>query len=88
VIRLRVPTLHLNGEHDPLTVGVPNKFGAAVGPALEKIPSGMTLHSMFPSEDGVQAVPPRPGTTSDQDGNVTLSGSNWYRPAPPVPGSP
>jgi hypothetical protein len=51
-----VPTLHLNGEHDPLTVGVPNRFGAAVGPALEKIPSGMTLHSKFPSEDGVQAV--------------------------------
>lgn len=34
----------------------PEGFGAAVGPALEKIPSGMTLHSMFPSEDGAQAV--------------------------------
>jgi len=34
----------------------PEGFGAAVGPALEKIPSGMTLHSMFPSEDGGRAV--------------------------------
>jgi hypothetical protein len=34
----------------------PEGFGAAVGPALESIPSGMTLHSMFPSEDGQQAV--------------------------------
>ena len=34
----------------------PERFGAAVGPTLEKIPSGMTLHSMFPSEDGAQAV--------------------------------
>ena len=34
----------------------PEGFGAAVEPALETIPSGMTLHSMFPSEDGEQAV--------------------------------
>jgi len=34
----------------------PEGFGAAVGPTLEKIPSSMTLHSMFPSEDGTQAV--------------------------------
>jgi hypothetical protein len=31
-------------------------FGAAVGPALETIPSGMTLHRMFPSEDGERTV--------------------------------
>ena len=34
----------------------PERFGAAVGPAIEKIPASMTLHSMFPSEDGTQAV--------------------------------
>jgi hypothetical protein len=34
----------------------PEGFGAAVGPAIERIPSGMMLHSMFPSEDGRQAV--------------------------------
>ena len=34
----------------------PAGFSAAVGPAIEKIPSGMTLHSMFPSEDGERAV--------------------------------
>ena len=34
----------------------PEGFGAAVGPTLEKIPSRMTLHSMFPSEDGTRAV--------------------------------
>jgi hypothetical protein len=34
----------------------PEGYGAAVGPTLERIPSGMTLHSMFPSEDGAQAV--------------------------------
>jgi hypothetical protein len=34
----------------------PEGFGAAVGPAIERIPSGMTLHSMFPSEDGARAV--------------------------------
>jgi hypothetical protein len=32
------------------------RFGAAVGPAIEKIPASMTLHRMFPSEDGSQAV--------------------------------
>ena len=32
------------------------RFGAAVGPAIEKIPSSMTLHGMFPSEDGARAV--------------------------------
>jgi hypothetical protein len=32
------------------------RLGAAVGPAIEKIPASMTLHSMFPSEDGSQAV--------------------------------
>jgi pimeloyl-ACP methyl ester carboxylesterase len=25
-MRLRVPTLHLNGEHDPLTIGVPDRY--------------------------------------------------------------
>jgi hypothetical protein len=30
----------------------PEGYGAVV----ERIPSGMTLHSMFPSEDGAQAV--------------------------------
>jgi pimeloyl-ACP methyl ester carboxylesterase len=25
-MRLRVPTLHLNGEHDPLTIGVPASY--------------------------------------------------------------
>jgi hypothetical protein len=34
----------------------PEGFGAAVGPAIERIPAGMTLHSMFPSEDGARAV--------------------------------
>jgi hypothetical protein len=34
----------------------PEGFGAAVGPTLEKIPSGMTLHSMFPGEEGTKAV--------------------------------
>jgi hypothetical protein len=34
----------------------PEGFGAAAAQALERIPSGMTLHSMFPSEDGRQAV--------------------------------
>jgi pimeloyl-ACP methyl ester carboxylesterase len=26
-MRLHVPTLHLNGEHDPLTIGVPDTYG-------------------------------------------------------------
>jgi hypothetical protein len=34
----------------------PEGYAAAVGPTLERIPLGMTLHSMFPSEDGAQAV--------------------------------
>jgi hypothetical protein len=34
----------------------PEGFGAAAERALERVPSGMTLHSMFPSEDGRQAV--------------------------------
>lgn len=34
----------------------PEGFGAAVGPAIEKIPASMTLHSTFPSKDGARAV--------------------------------
>ena len=45
--------MHVIAVH---SINHPEKFGAAVGPAIEKIPSGMTLHSMFPSEDGSRAV--------------------------------
>ena len=45
--------MHVIAVH---TITDPEGFGAAVGPTLEKIPSSMTLHSMFPSEDGTQAV--------------------------------
>ena len=45
--------MHVIAVH---TVTDREAFGAAVGPAIEKIPASMTLHSMFPSEDGSQAV--------------------------------
>lgn len=45
--------MHVIAVHD---IKDPEGFGAVVGPTLEKIPSGMTLHSMFPGEDGTQAV--------------------------------
>ena len=45
--------MHVIAVHD---ITDPERFGAAVGPAIEKIPASMTLHSMFPSEDGLQAV--------------------------------
>jgi hypothetical protein len=45
--------VHVIAVHD---IQGPEAFGAAVGPAIEKIPPGMTLHSMFPSEDGLRAV--------------------------------
>jgi hypothetical protein len=45
--------MHVIAVHD---ITDPEGFGAAVGPALEKIPASMTLHGMFPSEDGSQAV--------------------------------
>jgi hypothetical protein len=45
--------MHVIAVH---SISDPEAFGAAVGPAIEKIPSSMTLHSMFPSEDGSQAV--------------------------------
>ena len=45
--------MHVIAVH---TITDPEGFGAAVGPTLERIPSGLTLHSMFPSEDGAQAV--------------------------------
>ena len=45
--------MHVIAVHD---IKDPEKFGAAVGPTLEKVPSGMKLHSMFPGEDGVHAV--------------------------------
>jgi hypothetical protein len=49
----------------------PEGFGAAASQALERIPSGMTLHSMFPSEDGRQAVdrgqPPRNQVEQNND---------------------
>ncbi len=39
VIRQRVPTLHLNGEHDPLTIGVPETYrGYADDMRLELVP--------------------------------------------------
>jgi hypothetical protein len=45
------------------TIIDPEGFGAAVGAALEKIPTSMTLHSMcpsdhsmYPSEDGPRSV--------------------------------
>jgi len=45
--------MHVIAVHD---ITDPEGFGAAVGPAIEKIPSGMALNSMFPSEDGARAV--------------------------------
>jgi len=45
--------MHVIAVHD---ITDPEGFGAAVGPAIEKIPSGMALNSMFPSEDGSRAV--------------------------------
>src|SRR5205823_1454574 len=45
----RMASMHVIAVH---TITDPEGFGAAVGPAIEKIPSSMTLHSMFPSEDG------------------------------------
>jgi hypothetical protein len=45
--------MHVIALHD---ITDPEGFAAAVGPAIERIPSGMTLHSMFPSENGAQAV--------------------------------
>ena len=45
--------MHVIAVHD---IRDPEGFAAAAGSAIEKIPSGMTLHSMFPSEDGARAV--------------------------------
>jgi hypothetical protein len=45
--------VHVIAVHD---ITDPERFGAAAGPAIEQIPASMTLHSMFPSEDGSRAV--------------------------------
>jgi hypothetical protein len=45
--------MHVIALHD---IKDPEKFGELVGPTIEKIPSGMTLNLMLPSQDGEQAV--------------------------------
>ena len=45
--------MHVIAVHD---ITDPEGFGAATGPAIEQIPASMTLHGMFPSEDGSRAV--------------------------------
>lgn len=45
--------MHVIAVHD---VKDPKAFAEGLEPALEKIPSDMTLHSSFPSQDGAQAV--------------------------------
>jgi hypothetical protein len=45
--------MHVIAVHD---INDPQGFAAAAGSVLERIPSGMTLHSMYPSQDGKRAV--------------------------------
>jgi hypothetical protein len=52
--------MHVIAVH---TIIDPEGFGAAVGPAIENIPTSMALHSMYPSdhsmypsEDGSRSV--------------------------------
>jgi hypothetical protein len=45
--------MHVIALHD---IRDPEKFGELVGPTIEKIPSGMKLNFMLPSQDGDQAV--------------------------------
>ncbi len=45
--------MHVIAMHD---IKDPEKFGELVGSTIEKIPSGMTLNFMLPSQDGNQAV--------------------------------
>jgi hypothetical protein len=45
--------MHVIAVHD---IRDPEAFGAAAGPAIAAAPAGMSLLSMFPSEDGSRAV--------------------------------
>jgi hypothetical protein len=45
--------MHVIALHD---IKDPEAFGEIVGPTIDKIPPGMTLKLMLPSQDGEQAV--------------------------------